>query len=68
LDDGFYTNLEKIREISLGANVAFWNCVLSIAHFDYMENTDATYHLQAYATMAYGGRGIQYFSYFTWPL
>ena len=66
--DDFYANLEKIREISLGANVAFWNCVLSNAHFDYMVNTDATYHLQAYATMAYGGRGIQYFSYFTWPI
>ena len=68
MDVDFYTNLEKIREISLGVKVAFWNCVLSNAHFDYMENTDATYHLQAYATMAYGGRGIQYFSYFTWPI
>lgn len=68
MDDDFYVNLRKIREFSLGANVAFWNCVLSNAHFDYMENTDATYHLQAYATMAYGGRGIQYFSYFTWPI
>ena len=68
MDSDFYTNLEKIREISLSANVTFWNCALSNAHFDYMENTDATYHLQAYATMAYGGRGIQYFSYFTWPI
>ncbi len=62
----FYTNLEVVRRLSVQTGVPFWNCVLSNAHFNYMENTDATYHLQAYATMAHGGRGIQYFSYFTW--
>jgi hypothetical protein len=30
-----------------------------------MEPSDATFNLQVYATMAYGGRGIQYFTYFT---
>ncbi len=64
--DYFYTNLEVVRRLSVQTGVPFWNCVLSNAHFNYMENTDATYHLQAYATMAHGGRGIQYFSYFTW--
>ena len=64
--DYFYTNLEVVRKLSVETGVPFWNCVLSNAHFNYMENTDATYHLQAYATMAHGGRGIQYFSYFTW--
>jgi hypothetical protein len=64
--DSFYTNLEVVRQLSVETGVPFWNCVLSNAHFNYMENTDATYHLQAYATMAHGGRGIQYFSYFTW--
>lgn len=64
--DVFYTNLEVVRRLSLETGVPFWNCVLSNAHFNYMENTDATYHLQAYATMAHGARGIQYFSYFTW--
>lgn len=64
--DSFYTNLEVVRRLSVETGVPFWNCVLSVAHFNYMENTDATYHLQAYATMAHGGRGIQYFSYFTW--
>ncbi len=64
--DYFYTNLEVVRRLSVETGVPFWNCVLSNAHFNYMENTDATYHLQAYATMAHGARGIQYFSYFTW--
>ncbi len=64
--DYFYTNLEVVRRLSVETGVPLWNCVLSNAHFNYMEDSDATYHLQAYATMAHGGRGIQYFSYFTW--
>lgn len=64
--DYFYTNLEVVRRLSVETGVPFWNCVLSNTHFNYMENTPATYRLQAYATMAHGGRGIQYFSYFTW--
>jgi len=64
--DWFYVNLEVVRRLSVQTGVPLWNCVLSNAHFNYMENTDATYNLQAYATMAHGGRGIQFFSYFTW--
>lgn len=64
--DSFYTNLEVVRRLSVETGVPLWNCVLSDAHFNYMVNTDATYSLQAYATMAHGARGIQYFSYFTW--
>ena len=30
-----------------------------------MEPSDATLHLQVYSTLAYGGRGIQYFTYVT---
>ena len=30
-----------------------------------MEPSDATFHLQVYATLAYGGRGIQYFTYYS---
>jgi hypothetical protein len=29
-----------------------------------MEPSDATFNVQVYSTMAYGGRGIQYFTYF----
>ncbi|HWB99879.1 MAG TPA: hypothetical protein VG672_24395, partial [Bryobacteraceae bacterium] len=43
----------------------FWNCILANSHFNYMEPSDATFALQVYATMAYGGRGIQYFTYFS---
>jgi hypothetical protein len=63
--DRFYTNLEIVSRISKEAKVPFWNIVLSNAHFQYMEPSDATLHLQAYATLAYGGRGIGWLSYLT---
>jgi hypothetical protein len=62
--DYFYINLEIVRRLAIETKTPFWNCVLANAHFNYMEPSDATFNLQAYATMAYGGRGIQYFTYF----
>jgi len=62
--DYFYTNLEIVRRLALETKTEFWNCILANAHFNYMEPTDATLHLQVYSTLAYGGRGIQYFTYF----
>lgn len=61
----FYDNLEAARKVTLEARVPFWNCVLSTALFRHMEPTDATLSLQAYSTLAYGGRGLQYFTWFS---
>jgi hypothetical protein len=65
LNDQFYTNLEIVRRLGLEVQTPFWNCIQSNAHYSYMEPTDANMHLQAYASLAYGSRGIQYFTYFT---
>ena len=65
LKDQFYTNLEIVRRLGLELRTPFWNCIQSNAHYNYMEPTDANIHLQAYASLAYGSRGIQYFTYFT---
>jgi hypothetical protein len=62
--DYLYVNLEIIRRLSLETGTPFWNCILPNAHFNYMEPSDATFSIQVYTTMAYGGRGIQYFTYF----
>ena len=62
--DYFYTNLEIVRRLGLETGTPFWNCILANAHFNYMEPSDATFNLQVYSTLAYGGRGIQYFTYF----
>jgi len=62
--DSFYTNLEIVRRLGLETKTPFWNCILANSHFNYMEPSDATFNLQVYSTMAYGGRGVQYFTYF----
>ncbi|HUZ47044.1 MAG TPA: hypothetical protein VMW54_10450 [Terriglobia bacterium] len=63
--DQFYTNLSAVRRLSLKAGIPFWNVVLCGTLFNYMEPSAATFDLQAYSTMAYGGRGIAYFTYFS---
>jgi hypothetical protein len=62
--DYFYNNLDIVRRLSLETKTPFWNCILANAHFNYMEPSDATFNLQVYASLAYGARGIQYFTYF----
>jgi len=64
-EDDFYSNLESIRNKSLGAKIPFWNVILSNTHFEFAEPSDATLAVQAYSTLAYGGRGIGYFTYYT---
>jgi hypothetical protein len=65
LRDGYYRNLEVMRDASLRHDIPFWNIVLSNSHFRYAEPTDATLRFQLYTTLAYGARGISYFTYFT---
>lgn len=65
LNDQFYNNLEIVRRLGIELQTPFWNCIQSNAHYSYAEPTDANIHLQAYASLAYGSRGIQYFTYFT---
>jgi hypothetical protein len=69
LEDGqmqqrFYDNLEQVRRVTLETGIAFWNCILSNTLFRHMDPSDATFNIQVYATLAYGGRGIEYFTYF----
>lgn len=64
LRDGYFQNLESMRKAALRHDLPFWNIVLSCAHFNYAEPTPAGFRFQAYTTLAYGGRGISYFTYF----
>lgn len=61
----YWRNLEQMRNASLRHGIPFWNIVLSVAHFNYREATAADLRLQVYSTLAYGGRGLSYFTYFT---
>lgn len=60
---GYFQNLETIRAAALKNNIPFWNIVLSNAHFQYAEPSPAGLRFQAYTTLAYGARGISYFTY-----
>ncbi|HEV2246110.1 MAG TPA: hypothetical protein VGW37_05610 [Terriglobia bacterium] len=61
----FFANLATIRSAAQRAGIPFWNVILANSCFSYMEPSDATLSLQAYSTIAYGGRGIEYFTYFS---
>jgi hypothetical protein len=64
LRQGYFQNLEVVRAAALRHKLPFWNIVLSNAHFRYAEPTEAGLRFQVYTTLAYGGRGISYFTYF----
>jgi len=64
-EDRFFGNMESIRNKSLQAGIPFWNVILSNAHFAYAEPSEATLAIQVYSTLAYGGKGIGYFTYYT---
>ena len=64
LRGGYFQNLEAMRAAALRHNLPFWNIVLSNSHFNYAEPTSAGFRFQLYTTLAYGGRGISYFTYF----
>lgn len=65
LRDGYFQNLEAVRAVAQRHSLPFWNIVLSNAHFSYAEPTEAGLRFQLYTTLAYGARGISYFTYFT---
>ncbi|MDR2439276.1 MAG: hypothetical protein LBE12_07905 [Planctomycetaceae bacterium] len=64
-ENRFYNNLETIRKKSLQYNIPFWNVILGNTHFNYSEPSATTFNIQVYSTLAYGGKGIGYFTYYT---
>lgn len=69
LDDGsvrdsYWSNLESVRTVCRKHKLEFWNIVLAVAHFSYRELSEADFRFEVYTTLAYGGRGISYFTYF----
>ena len=65
LRTGYFENLEAVRATALRHRIPFWNIVLSNAHFNYAEPSAGGLRFQLYTTLAYGGRGISYFTYIT---
>jgi len=63
--DSYWSNLEAVRSACKRHGLEFWNIVLSVAHFSYRELNAADFRFQVYTTLAYGGRGLSYFTYFS---
>ena len=73
MDDGslrnnYWTNLEAVRNAALKHDLIFWNIVLSVAHFNYREPSAADLRFEAYTSLAYGARGLAFFTYFAPPV
>ncbi|MHC4517795.1 MAG: hypothetical protein ACYTAS_04340, partial [Planctomycetota bacterium] len=64
LRNGYFQNLEAVRDAALRHGLPFWSTVMSVAHFHYAEPTEAGLRFQLYTALAYGGRGIAWFTYF----
>lgn len=65
LRPGYFANLESMRKAGLEFQLPFWNIILTTAHFNYRESSDADIRFQIYTSLAYGARGIAFFTYFT---
>jgi hypothetical protein len=59
----FYLNLEIARDVSLKAGIPFWFVGLANTHFRYAEPSYATFRFQVFSALAYGVRGIGWFTY-----
>lgn len=60
----FYDNLETVAKVAGEENVPFWAFVLSSSHEPYPVPTMAHMTLEAFAALAYGAQGMQYFTYY----
>lgn len=63
--DDWYNNLEIIRNVSTELNKPFWAFALSTSHGNYPIPTLEHLRLQVYSNLAYGAKGIQYYTYWT---
>jgi hypothetical protein len=73
MDDGslranYWSNLEAVHAACKKHGINFWNIVLSVAHFNYREPSAADLRFEAYSSLAYGARGLSYFTYFAPPV
>lgn len=63
----YFENLDLIREYGLRYDVPPWNIIISLPHFGYRDPTAGEMRWQVYTSLAYGMKGIMYFTYWTSP-
>jgi hypothetical protein len=63
--DGFFTNLASARAAAAAHGVPFWQIVLSTQHLSYDQPTQTQKLWEGMQTLAYGGKGVMFFTYWT---
>jgi len=58
-----FNNLELFRQASLEYHVPFWAFALSIQHFGYRRPSESDIRWKHYTNLAYGAKGLWYFTY-----
>lgn len=61
----WYNNLEIVKDVTAKTNIPFWAFALTTAHDPYLIPDISHLRLQVYSNLAYGAKGIQYFTYWT---
>ncbi|MHB9034385.1 MAG: hypothetical protein ACYC6L_15235 [Anaerolineae bacterium] len=61
----YFENLEIARAEALRAGIPLWQVILSCALFNYRDPTPADLRYGVYTTLAYGGKGLSYYTYWT---
>ena len=63
----YFRNLETVRGQCRKARLPFIQIILSLPHWGYRNPGEADLRWQVYTSLAYGARGIMYFTYWTLP-
>jgi len=61
--DDYYANLEIIRSNAASRRIPFWSIALSVAYDPYPKPEHSHLRMQLYSSLAYGAKGLQYFSF-----
>ena len=61
--DDYYENLEIIRSNAANRRIPFWAMALSVAYDPYPKPEHSHLRMQLYSSLAYGAKGLQYFSF-----
>jgi len=61
----FFANLDSVRSLALANQLPFWQIVLSVPHGGYRPLNEAEKRWEAMQTLAYGAKGLMYFTYWT---
>jgi hypothetical protein len=64
-NEAYFVNLDQMRTVALKNNLPFWNIVQSVGCLNFREVSRIDLSFEVYTSLAYGARGIAYFTYFT---